>query len=81
LQSACAANADAFLELEARGHLVVMTPTGGQRRARNVTLLVWLEMALRSSVLAFKLFDSSTGFLLSDGFALRPNQRRALRSQ
>ncbi len=69
----CAANPEAVLELDASGHLIVMTPTGGETGARNSTLLVLLGMALRSSGLAIKLFDSSTGFLLPDGSVLSPD--------
>jgi Uma2 family endonuclease len=50
-----------------------MTPTGGETGARNSTLLVLLGLALRSSGLAFKLFDSSSGFRLPDGSVLSPD--------
>lgn len=69
----CQANPDAVLELDAGGHLIPMTPTGGETGARNSTLLVLLGLALRSSGLALKLFDSSSGFRLPDGSVLSPD--------
>ena len=69
----CSANPDAVLELDASGHLIHMTPTGGETGARNSTLLVLLGLALRSSGLALKLFDSSSGFCLPDGSVLSPD--------
>ena len=69
----CEANPDAVLELDASGHLIQMTPTGGETGARNSTVLVLLGLALRSSGLALKLFDSSSGFRLADGSVLSPD--------
>ena len=69
----CAANPDAVLELTAHGQLIHMTPTGGETGARNSSLLVSLGLALRSSALPLKLFDSSTGFRLPDGSVLSPD--------
>ncbi len=67
------ANPDAALELSADGHLIAMTPTGSETSARNSTLLVLLGIALRSSGLPLKLFDSSGGFRLPDGSVLSPD--------
>ncbi|WP_398330626.1 Uma2 family endonuclease, partial [Vulcanococcus sp.] len=64
---------DAALELSADGHLIAMTPTGSETSARNSTLLVLLGIALRSSGLPLKLFDSSGGFRLPDGSVLSPD--------
>jgi Uma2 family endonuclease len=69
----CQANPDAALELSADGHLIAMTPTGSETSARNSTLLVLLGIALRSSGLPLKLFDSSGGFKLPDGSVLSPD--------
>lgn len=66
----CNANSDAGLEFYASGHLIHMTPTGGETGARNSTLLVLLGLALCSSGLALELFDSSSGFRLPDGSVL-----------
>ena len=49
----CSANPDAVLELDASGHLIHMTPTGGETGARNSTLLVLLGLALRTSGLGY----------------------------
>ena len=69
----CNANPDAVLELDASGHLIHMTPTGGETGARNSSLVVLLGLALRSSGLDLKLFDSSSGFRLPDGSVLSPD--------
>ena len=69
----CSANPDAVLELDASGYLIHMTPTGGETGARNSTLLVLLGLAVRSSGLSLKLFDSSSGFRLPDGSVLSPD--------
>ena len=69
----CSANPDAVLELDASGHLIHMAPTGGETGARNSTLLVLLGLAVSSSGLALKLFDSSSGFCLPDGSVLSPD--------
>ncbi len=69
----CSANPDAVLELDASGHLIHMTPTGGETGARNQALGALLWLAVRSSGLALKLFDSSSGFRLPDGSVLSPD--------
>jgi Uma2 family endonuclease len=69
----CTANPDAVLELSADGSLITMTPTGGDTGARNSTLAFLLQLAIRSSGLPLKLFDSSTGFRLGDGSVLSPD--------
>jgi Uma2 family endonuclease len=69
----CEANPDAVLELAADGRLVTMTPTGGDTGARNHSLSLALGLAARASTLPLKLFDSSTGFRLSDGSVLSPD--------
>jgi len=69
----CRANPDAVLELDASGQLIHMTPTGGETGSRNQTLGALLWIAVRSSGLSLKLFDSSSGFRLPDGSVLSPD--------
>lgn len=68
----CEANPEAVLELTAEGHLIAMTPTGGDTGARNIRLsmrlLVWADQHSD-----WKAFDSSTGFRLPDGSVLSPD--------
>jgi Uma2 family endonuclease len=70
----CQANPEAVLELAADGHLIAMTPTGGETGARNLRLgqrlLLWADGAGAGAWIAF---DSSTGFLLPDGSVLSPD--------
>jgi len=68
----CAANPDAVLELDAAGHLIHMTPTGGETGARNSRLLMRL-LAWADQIGGWQLFDSSTGFRLPDGSVLSPD--------
>lgn len=68
----CIANPEAVLELSAEGHLIHMTPTGGETGARNSRLLMRL-LAWADRVGGWRVFDSSTGFLLPDGSVLSPD--------
>jgi len=71
-QLVCAANPEAVLELDAQGHLISMTPTGGDTGSRNSRLLMRLLLwADRTG--GWKVFDSSTGFRLPDGSVLSPD--------
>ena len=72
-EQVCQANPEAVLELGADGKLIVMTPTGSETSARNATLSALLGLAVRSSGLALKVFDSSGGFRLPDGSVLSPD--------
>jgi Uma2 family endonuclease len=68
----CAANPEAVLELDADGTLIEMTPTGGSTSTRNTRLLMRLQLwADRQG--GWKVFDSSGGFLLSDGSIRSPD--------
>jgi len=68
----CAANPEAVLELDADGNLIEMTPTGGSTSNRNTRLLMRLQLwADRQG--GWKVFDSSGGFLLSDGSIRSPD--------
>ena len=68
----CAANPEAVLELDADGTLIEMTPTGGTTGARNTCLLARLQNWARSCG-SFRVFDSSTGFLLPDNSIRSPD--------
>jgi len=68
----CSANPQAVLELTAEGHLIHMTPTGGETGARNSRLLLRLQ-AWADRVGGWQVFDSSTGFLLPDGSVRSPD--------
>lgn len=68
----CAANPEAVLELDADGHLISMTPTGGDTSSRNSELLFQLQRFARGSG-RWKVFDSSGGFRLPDGSVLSPD--------
>ena len=68
----CIANPQAVLELTPEGHLIHMTPTGGETGARNSRLLMRL-LAWADSVGGWQVFDSSTGFLLPDGSVRSPD--------
>jgi len=68
----CQANPEAVLELTADGQLITMTPTGGDTGARNSLLITRLQIwALGQGT--WKVFDSSSGFRLSDGSVLSPD--------
>jgi len=68
----CAANPEAVLELSADGHLITMTPTGGETGSRNSELIYQLK-AFAGRSKSWKVFDSSTGFALPDGSVLSPD--------
>jgi Uma2 family endonuclease len=67
-----AANRDAVLELSADGLLIVMTPTGSETISRNSELVFQLHRFARASG-AWKVFESSGGFLLPDGSVYSPD--------
>jgi len=69
----CQANPEAVLELAADGHLIVMTPTGGETGSRNSRLLIQLGIALTCCKPSLRIFDSSSGFRLPDGSVLSPD--------
>jgi Uma2 family endonuclease len=70
----CQVNPEAVLELTAEGHLIVMTPTGGETGARSLRLgqrlLAWADGPGNGTWIAF---DSSTGFQLADGSVMSPD--------
>lgn len=68
----CAENREAVLELNADGRLIAMTPTGSETSSRNSELGFQLQRFARASG-AWKVFDSSGGFLLPDGSVYSPD--------
>ena len=68
----CAANPEAVLELTSDGRLIAMTPTGSETGARN-SRLVMLLLLWADRQGGWKVFDSSTGFLLPDGSVRSPD--------
>jgi Uma2 family endonuclease len=68
----CLANPDAVLELAADGHLIAMTPTGGDTGARNGELFFQIKAWARAQG-GWMAFDSSTGFRLPDDAVLSPD--------
>jgi Uma2 family endonuclease len=59
-EQVCQANPEAVLELHADGHLIPMTPTGGETSSRNQRLgqrlLLWAD---RAGAAGWRVFDSS----------------------
>ncbi|WP_216905530.1 Uma2 family endonuclease [Synechococcus sp. CCY 0621] len=68
----CDENRESVLELSANGRVLVMTPTGGETGSRNGELIFQLKGFARHQG-RWKVFDSSTGFLLPDGSVLSPD--------
>lgn len=73
-EQVCQANPEAVLELHADGHLIPMTPTGGETSSRNQRLdqrlLLWADGA---GAAGWRVFDSSGGFRLPNGSVLSPD--------
>ncbi len=65
-------NPDARLETNSQGHLIFMSPTGGETGDRNGELLFQIKLWNKQSKLG-KVFDSSTGFKLSNGAVRSPD--------
>ena len=72
LEQLCRENPEAKLETNARGQLIVMSPTGSQSGKFNLSLSsqVWYW---NSQTLLGVAFDSSTGFKLSNGAVRSPD--------
>ncbi len=68
----CEANPDAVLELAADGHLIAMTPTGGETSSRNGEILYQLRRFARSRG-DWRMINSSGDFRLPDGSILSPD--------
>ena len=65
-------NPDVRLETNKLGHLIFMSPTGGETGAKNSELLIQIGIWNRQYKLG-KVFDSSTGFRLSNNAVRSPD--------
>ena len=68
----CASNPELKLETDAAGNLIVMPPTGSESGKFNMSLAFQVELWNRQSKLGV-VFDSSTGFKLSNGATRSPD--------
>ena len=65
-------NPDARLETDSQGHLIFMSPTGGETGNRNGELFFQIKLWNKQNKLG-KVFDSSTGFKLSNSAVRSPD--------
>ena len=65
-------NPDARLETNSQGQLVFMSPTGGETGDRNLELAFQIKLWNKQNKLG-KIFDSSTGFRLSNDAIRSPD--------
>ncbi|NBD31958.1 MAG: Uma2 family endonuclease [Cyanobacteria bacterium] len=65
-------NPNARLETDSQGHLIFMSPTGGETGNRNGELFFQIKLWNKQSKLG-QVFDSSTGFKLSNGAVRSPD--------
>lgn len=65
-------NPDARLETNSEGQLIFMSPTGGETGDRNLELAFHIKLWNKQTRLG-KVFDSSTGFKLSNGAIRSPD--------
>jgi len=65
-------NPDARLETDSQGHLIFMAPTGTETGDRNLELAFQIKLWNKQSKRG-KVFDSSTGFKLSNGAVRSPD--------
>lgn len=68
----CATNPETQLELNAKGELIIMSPTGGETSAWNAKLIADLVIWNRQTGLG-ETFDSSGGFSLPNGAQRSPD--------
>jgi Uma2 family endonuclease len=68
----CVANSDLVIERNSNGELRIMSPAGGLTGNRNALLTFELTRWNKEARLGY-VFDSSTGFLLTDGSMLSPD--------
>jgi Uma2 family endonuclease len=72
LEVLCHDNPDARLETDSAGNLIFMSPTGSETGEKNSDLLIQIGIWNRQCKLG-KVFDSSTGFKLSNGAVRSPD--------
>ena len=72
LEQLCKANPDLRFETDAKGKLIIMSPTGSLTGERNADLIYQVQSWNRKYKLG-KVFDSSTGFKLSNGATRSPD--------
>lgn len=72
LQQLCRANPELRFETDAEGKLIIMSPTGSESGKRNSDLLIQVGIWNRQSKQGV-VFDSSTGFKLSNGAVRSPD--------
>lgn len=68
----CQDNPELKLERTASGHLVIMSPTGGETGRKNASLIVQVGLWNEQTQLG-EVFDSSTGFSLPNGADRSPD--------
>ena len=72
LEQLCRQNPEIKFETDAKGKLIVMSPTGSESGKRNGDLLIQVGIWNRQTKLGV-VFDSSTGFKLSNGATRSPD--------
>ena len=72
LEQLCKANPDLRFETDTRGKLIVMPPTGSESGKKNGDLLIQIGIWNRQTKSGV-VFDSSTGFKLSNGATRSPD--------
>ncbi len=68
----CRKNPDVKFERNAKGELIIMSPTGGETGNRNAEIIIEFGIWNRQTKLG-KVFDSSTGFKLPNGAERSPD--------
>lgn len=72
LEQLCRENPDLRFETDTNGKLIIMSPTGSQSGKFNMSLAFQVELWNRKSKAGI-VFDSSTGFKLSNGATRSPD--------
>ncbi|WP_019509329.1 Uma2 family endonuclease [Pleurocapsa sp. PCC 7319] len=72
LEQLCRENPDLRFETDAKGKLIIMSPTASESGKRNGDLLIQVGIWNRRTKLGV-VFDSSTGFKLSNGATRSPD--------